>query len=91
MVFNYDDTVQGYIRILVSCNRDEELYKICDSYCDFEKLSKDEIAEWSFNFGEFCGRYNFGELIWTFELENGMRMFFIGELEKIRERIYSIL
>jgi hypothetical protein len=87
--FKYNQTIQDYINIISQEGRMEELIKACDYY-HHEFIDKQYAFEWGFHFGQYLGKFCYGENIFRFEVDNTI-LYFIGPEEKVKEKLYNLL
>jgi hypothetical protein len=91
MVFRRHELLQEFISMIFIEGRKDEIIKICDYY-NHGISSIDDGIEWGMNFGEFIGRFYFGEEIWEFKFpEERGAVYFIGSLSDVRSRINDII
>lgn len=89
--FKKDTLSQTFVDIICSEKRERELLDACDIYhYGFESI--EQCMEFSFNFGEYVGRFRFGETVWEFTAPNSnTRLYFIGSYDEVKTKIYDIL
>ena len=91
MVFKRDFLLQEIFNIICKEEREDELRNASDVYnLGFDSVEK--AFEFGFNLGEYVGKYFFGEDVYEFLVpESASKMYFIGDYETVKKKLYGVL
>jgi len=91
VTFRANFLLQEMVSIIYQEGNMEELISVAD-YHHLSFDSYESCFEWAFNFGEYIGKFFYGQEVWRFSLpeQNGV-LYFLGELGQVGNTIRKVL
>jgi hypothetical protein len=90
MMFKTNFILQEMVNIISNEGRLQELEQICD-FCHLRFSSFDDCFEQAFNFGEYVGKFLYGEEIWKLSIPDGGCIYFFGDLKVVKNKIQKVV